>query len=255
MGRFNFENRTGQTLAGQLEMPKGEPLASAIFAHCFTCSKNVKAASQISQSLAELGIAVLRFDFTGLGNSEGDFANTNFTSNVSDLIDAADALTQNLLAPALLVGHSLGGAAALMAASQIDSVRAVATIGAPSEPAHVQHLFGDAVAEINSEGEATIQLGGRQLIIAKQFLDDLKSQSLEESLRHSRKPVLLFHSPIDSIVSIENARKIYTAARHPKSFVSIDHADHMLTRPEDAKFVAEVLASWAKRYVNNGEAN
>jgi putative redox protein len=254
MGQFNFTNRRGQTLAGRLELPQAEAKASAIFAHCFTCSKNVKAASQISRSLAQLGLAVLRFDFTGLGNSEGDFANTNFSSNVADLIDAANALAEEFIAPGLLVGHSLGGAAALIAASQIDSVGAVATVGAPSEPAHVQHLFGDAVARINSDGEATIQLGGRDITIAKQFLEDLRRHSLEASLRKLRKPVLIFHSPVDSVVSIENARQIYEAAKHPKSFVAIDNADHMLSRFEDARFVSEVLASWASRYVDLNEA-
>lgn len=249
MAQFDFTNRRGQKLAGRLESPTVAAKASAVFAHCFTCSKNVKAASQISRSLAQLGIAVLRFDFTGLGNSEGDFANTNFSSNVTDLIDAAEALAEQSLAPSLLVGHSLGGAAALMAASEIDSVRAVATIGAPSEPAHVENLFGDAVPRISLEGEATIRLGGREITIAKQFLDDLRNHSLETYLRDLRKPILIFHSPIDSIVSIENARRIFEAARHPKSFVAIDDADHMLNRPEDAKFVAEVLASWVPRYV------
>lgn len=248
MGQFNFENRRGEVLAGRLELPKSEPTAFAIFAHCFTCSKNVKAASQISRTLAQLGIAVLRFDFTGLGNSEGDFANTNFSSNVTDLVDAAQALANDFIAPTLLIGHSLGGAAALMAAGKINSVRAVATIGAPSEPAHVQHLFGDAVARINAEGEATIRLGGRDITIAKQFLEDLQSHTLESFLRTLRKPVLIFHSPVDSVVSIENARRIYEAAKHPKSFVAIDNADHMLNRFEDAQFVADVLASWAARY-------
>lgn len=250
MTQFNFQNQRGQTLTGRLEFPDSKPTALAIFAHCFTCSKNAKAASVISRALAELGIAVLRFDFTGLGNSEGDFANTNFSSNVADLRSAAAALAEQHQPPTLLIGHSLGGAAALMAAGQIDSIRAVATIGAPSEPAHVSHLFGDKVAEITDEGSATVQIGGRDLRIERQFLEDIRSHRVESTLAKLGKPVLIFHSPVDRVVAIENARKIYEAARHPKSFVSIDDADHMLTEAADAKFVASMLAAWAARYVN-----
>ncbi len=247
--QFNFKNVAGQTLSGRLELPVSKPRDFAIFAHCFTCSKNVKAASRISKELSDRGIAVLRFDFTGLGNSEGDFANTNFTSNVLDLIAAASALGEQHTAPSLLVGHSLGGAAALLAASQIASVKAVATIGSPSCPAHVSHLFGDAVAQIQTDGAATVSIGGRELTIQKQFLDDLKNHRAADRAGKLQKPLLIFHSPIDNIVSIENARELYEAAHHPKSFVSLDGADHMLTDPEDAEFVAAVLAAWASRYL------
>lgn len=250
--KFNFENHSGQTLAGRLEFPESTPTDFAIFAHCFTCSKNVKAASRISRELSRRGIAVLRFDFTGLGNSEGDFANTNFTSNVLDLIAAAKALEEQFSAPSLLVGHSLGGAAVLLAATEIASTRAVATVGSPSCPAHVSHLFGDAVAKIQSDGAATVSIGGRELTIQKQFLDDLKSHKAADHVRSLDKPLMIFHSPVDRVVEIDNARELYEAARHPKSFVSLDGADHMLTDAEDAEFVAAVLAAWAGRYLSSG---
>ena len=251
--RFDFQNIQGQTLTGRLEMPVANPRAFAIFAHCFTCSKNVKAATLISRKLADLGIAVLRFDFTGLGNSEGDFANTNFSSNVADLVAAAESLSQRQQAPSLLIGHSLGGAAVLLAAAEISSVKAVATIGAPGEPEHVTHLFGDELATIQNDGAANISLGGRQLTIERHFLDDLKQHRIADSLPRLQKPILIFHSPQDSIVSIDNARKIYEAAWHPKSFVSIDGADHMLSAPNDAHFVATTLAAWASRYIESDE--
>jgi putative redox protein len=249
MTRFDFQNDRGETLAGRLEMPPVSPRAFAIFAHCFTCSKNVHAAARVARELAHHGIAVLRFDFTGLGNSEGDFGNSNFSSNVSDLLAAAAALRERAAAPALLVGHSLGGAAVLMAAAEIAEVRAVATIGAPSEPAHVSHLFGDAVARIEEDGSALIRLGGRELKIEKQFLDDLKQNRLASSLPSLGKPLLLFHSPADSVVSIEHARKLYDSARHPKSFISLDGVDHLLSEKADASFVATTLAAWASRYL------
>jgi putative redox protein len=254
MTQFNFQNALGKTLAGRLELPPTPTKKFAIFAHCFSCSKNVHAATRVSRELAKLGIAVLRFDFTGLGNSEGDFANTNFSSNVNDLIAAADALRARHQAPSLLVGHSLGGAAVLMAAPQIPEVKAVATIGAPSEPAHVSHLFGDRTACIEKDGAALIQIGGRDLRIEKHFLDDLKTHRLTEALPALGKPLMIFHSPVDSIVSIDHARKLYEAARHPKSFVSLDDADHMLTRQDDAEFVAGTLAVWAARHVNEPAA-
>ena len=254
MPQFDFVNRSGQTLTGRLELPNGEAKAFAVFAHCFTCSKNVKAATQVSRGLAEFGVAVLRFDFTGLGNSEGDFANTNFSSNVADLVDASFALQKQYDAPSLLIGHSLGGAAALLAAAEIGSIRAVATIGAPSEPAHVERLIGDTTAETHDDGSATIRLGGRELRLGSQYVDDLKSNRLAESMPALRKPVLIFHSPIDSIVSIDNARRLYESAKHPKSFVSIDGADHMLGDPEDAQFVAATLAAWATRYIPRSRA-
>lgn len=249
MSEFNFLNERGVQLAGRLEMPTSPNGKVAIFAHCFSCSKNVHAATRVSRELAKLGIAVLRFDFTGLGNSEGDFANTNFTSNVGDLVAAADALRERFQAPSLLIGHSLGGAAVLMAAGQIEEVKAVATIGAPSEPAHVSHLFGDKMACIEQDGAALIQIGGRELRIEKHFQDDLKTHRLTKMLPTLRKPVMIFHSPVDAVVSIDHARMLYDHARHPKSFISLDDADHMLTRQDDAEFVASTLAAWASRYV------
>lgn len=250
MTQFNFQNSRNKTLAGRLELPPSATDKYAIFAHCFSCSKNVHAATRVSRELAKRGIAVLRFDFTGLGNSEGDFANTNFSSNVDDLVAAADALREHRKAPSLLIGHSLGGAAVLMAASRIAEVEAVATIGAPSEPAHVSHLFGDRTACIEENGAALIQIGGRELRIEKHFLDDLKTHRLTKSLPSLDKPLMIFHSPIDSVVSVEHARKLYEAARHPKSFVSLDDADHMLTQQEDSEFVAATLAAWASRHVS-----
>ncbi len=248
--RFDFQNRQGQTLAGKLDLPPTSPQAYAIFAHCFTCSKNLTAVTRISRELANQGFGVFRFDFTGLGNSEGDFANSNFSSNVTDLLDAANALRENHQAPSLLVGHSLGGAAVLMAAAELSEVKAVATIGAPSEPAHVTHLFGDAVAKIEAEGSAAIRLGGRELRIEKQFLEDLEKNRLAQNLSKLRKPLLIFHSPIDSVVSVENARKIFEHSYHPKSFISLDNADHLLSKEADAHFVATILAAWAKRYLD-----
>ncbi len=248
MSRFDFSNGRGETLAGRLELPLAPPRAFAIFAHCFTCSKNVHAATRISRALAELGTGVLRFDFTGLGNSEGDFANSNFSSNVADVVAAADAMRQRYEAPSLLVGHSLGGAAAIMAATRIAEVRGVATIGAPSEPAHVTHLFGDTVAKIESDGAATVRPGGRELRIEKQLLIDLKQNRLSQRLASLGKPLLIYHAPGDSIVPIEHARRLYDRARHPKSFIAVDGADHMLTQEADATFVAATLAAWASRY-------
>lgn len=250
MPRFDFINQQGATLAGRLELPETHPIAFAIFAHCFTCSKNAKAASQIAKQLAARGIAILRFDFTGLGNSEGDFANSNYSSNITDLIAAAETLRRQHQAPSLLVGHSLGGAAVLSAAALISEVKAVATIGAPSEPSHVTHLFGDQVARIEKDGSAKVVIGGREITIARQFLEDLQSNRLAETLPTLKKPLVIFHSPIDTVVSIDNARKLYEAARHPKCFVSLDGADHLLTSTADAEFVAAMLAAWAPRYLS-----
>ena len=249
MKKFEFTNRDGHKLSGRLELPDGSPRSYAIFAHCFTCSKNVKAATQVSRRLAELGIAVLRFDFTGLGNSEGDFANSDFSSNVDDLVDAAAALKERMTSPSLLIGHSLGGAAVLMAAARIESVRAIATIGAPSEPEHVENLINITKTQENEDGSATINLGGRELVISSRFVEDLKNNQMSEILPKLGKPIMIFHSPIDAVVSIDNARKLYELAKHPKSFVSLDGADHMLNEPGDAAFVANTLSAWASRYL------
>jgi uncharacterized OsmC-like protein/pimeloyl-ACP methyl ester carboxylesterase len=247
--RFLFTNRQGHQLSGTLERPMTQPKAFVLFAHCFTCSKNVKAASNIAQALTHRGLGVLRFDFTGLGNSEGDFANTNFSSNVDDLLRAAAAMSERSMAPELLVGHSLGGAAVLAAAAKIPSARAVATVSAPSDPAHVEHLFAENREIIDSNGEAEVTLAGRRFHIKKQFLDDIREQVLLQKISALRCALMVFHAPTDNLVSIEHARKIFDAAKHPKSFVSLDNADHMLSRPEDAHFVADVLAAWAGRYV------
>jgi len=225
------------------------PIAYALFAHCFTCSKNARAVRSISQFLTKRGIAVLRFDFSGLGDSEGDFSETNFSSNVQDLVAAADYLASNLAAPSILIGHSLGGAAVLAAAAEISSAKAVVTIGAPSEPAHVEHLVQSASEEIRTSGQAKVQIGGQSFYIKKQFLEDIKEQTLREKINKLGKALLILHSPQDRVVSVDNAEKIYMAARHPKSFISLDGADHLLSRKEDGYYVGEVIASWALRYL------
>lgn len=244
-----FPGALGGQLAARLDRPDGEPVAYALFAHCFTCSKESLAASRISAALKERGIAVLRFDFTGLGGSEGDFANTNFSSNVADLVAAADYLRQHHAAPRLLIGHSLGGAAVLAAAPQVAEAAAVATIGAPFEPGHVRHLIAAAAPEIEARGEAEVNLAGRRFRVRKQFLEDIAASSTVEAIGGLRKALLIFHSPRDTTVSIDNAAKIFMAARHPKSFVSLDDADHLVTRREDAAYIAAVLAAWASRYL------
>lgn len=253
MGRVkvSFPNAEGETLNGLLETPSNSVSIAryALFAHCFTCGKDIAAASRISRALANRGIAVLRFDFTGLGNSDGDFANSNFTSNVQDLLAAAEALGRDYQAPSLLVGHSLGGAAVLAAAPQLASVEAVVTIGSPATASHVTHLFAGARDTLAEEGETQVQIGGRAFCIRQQFLDDLDQYADADHLRDLKRPLLVFHSPLDEIVSINEAAKIYQAALHPKSFISLDRADHLLTRREDAAYVAETLVAWASRYL------
>jgi len=244
-----FPGSLGATLAARLDLPPVKPAAFALFAHCFTCSKDTLAASRISAALTGRGIAVLRFDFTGLGGSEGDFANTNFSSNIADLVAAAAWLKREREAPKILIGHSLGGAAVLAAAQEIPEAAAVATIAAPFEPAHVRDLLAPALPEIEAAGEATVELAGRAFRIKKQFLDDIGGRSGREAIANLRKALLIFHSPRDTTVSIDNAAQIFMAAKHPKSFVSLDDADHLLTRREDASYVAAVLAAWASRYI------
>ncbi|HSR70418.1 MAG TPA: bifunctional alpha/beta hydrolase/OsmC family protein [Acidobacteriota bacterium] len=246
--KFTFDNGRGESLAARLERPR-EPLAYALFAHCFTCSKDIAAASRISRALCGQGIGVLRFDFTGLGNSDGDFSNTNFSSNVEDLVAAAAALGERLQAPRLLIGHSLGGAAVLAAASSIQECRAVATIGAPADPGHVEHLLQSKLDEIEEEGSATVVLAGREFRIKKQFLEDIRSQSLQERIGQLKRALLIFHSPLDKIVGIDQAAAIFSAAKHPKSFVSLDDADHLLNDQRDSQYVARVLAAWASRFL------
>ncbi|QTN39121.1 OsmC family protein [Cryomorphaceae bacterium] len=251
---IKFENRSGQRLAARLELPIDQhPEHFAIFAHCFTCSKNLSAVKNISHALSRKGFGVLRFDFTGLGNSEGDFAETNFSSNVDDLLDAAEYLRQNHRAPSILVGHSLGGAAVYFAANELESVEAVVSIGAPSEPEHVRHLVQNKEEEILEAGEAEVNIGGRAFTIQKHFLEDLESRKLEAILPYMRKSILIMHSPQDETVEVENARLLYNAAHHPKSFVSLDGADHLLSNGEDSFYVGEVIASWASRYLPRKE--
>jgi putative redox protein len=247
--RFDFPNAGGQTLAALLQRPAGEPVAYALFAHCFTCGKDNLAAKRIAEALAERGIAVLRFDFTGLGASEGEFANTHFSSNVADLVAAADHLRRTARAPALLVGHSLGGAAVLAAAHQIPEALAVATIAAPSDPGHVTGLFRDQVADIRAAGEGEVVLAGRPFRIRREFLDDVAEQNLLERVKDLRRALLVLQSPTDDTVGIDNATRIFLAAKHPKSFVSLADADHLLTHRRDALYAANVIAAWAERYV------
>ncbi|MBD3889922.1 bifunctional alpha/beta hydrolase/OsmC family protein [Olleya marilimosa] len=249
--KINFTNAEGQQLVGRLELPINQhPHNFAIFAHCFTCNKNLSAVKNITRELTSNGFGVLRFDFTGLGESEGDFENTNFSGNVDDLISASNYLKENHTAPTLLIGHSLGGAAVIFAASKIDSVKAVATIGAPSNPKHVKHLIQNSVEEIKATGKANVSIGGRPFTIKKQFLDDIETKSLPDVAKNLRKALLVLHSPQDTIVGIENAEEIYVAARHPKSFVTLDGADHLLMKKEDSIYVGSVIATWAKRYIS-----
>ena len=229
------------------------PTSYALFAHCFTCTKDIFAARYVTKGLAERGIAVLRFDFTGIGASEGEFANTNFSSNVEDLKKAAAYLAAEHEPPQLLVGHSLGGAAVLAAAGEIESVKAVVTIGAPAEPAHVSHLFTGSKEIIETEGEAEVLLAGRPFKIKKQFLEDIEANKLADKISSLGKALLIFHSEVDATVGIDNARQIFLAAQHPKSFVSLDRADHLLSDRRDALYVADVLASWVSRYVGTSD--
>ena len=247
--RMTFTGASGGELAARLDTPAGPARACALFAHCFTCTKDIFAASRIAQRLTDKGIAVLRFDFTGLGASEGEFANTNFSSNVGDLVAAADFMREQVMAPAILIGHSLGGAAVLAAASKIPEVKAVATIGAPADPSHVVNNFGPAIGEIKANGEAEVLLVGRPFRIQQQFIDDVRAQSLEPALASLDAALLVFHAPRDQTVGIANAAQIFGAAKHPKSFVSLDDADHLLTNHEDATYVADVISAWADRYV------
>ena len=248
--RVSFLGSEGQKLAARLDAPHEAPRAYALFAHCFTCGKDVFAASRIAQRLTEHGVAVLRFDFTGIGASEGEFANTNFSSNVADLVAAAAHLRQVYQAPALLIGHSLGGAAVLAAALEVPESKAVVTIAAPSDPGHVAGLFREQVPEIEAKGEALVQLAGRPFTIKRQFLADAAEQNLAAKIARLRQALLIMHSPRDATVDIANATRIFTAAKHPKSFVSLDHADHLLSARQDAVYAANVIAAWAEPYTN-----
>ncbi len=248
---LRFANENGETLSGRLDLPLGPgPNAYAIFAHCFTCSKQTKAVAAVSRALTGKGIAVLRFDFTGLGDSQGDFSDTTFSSNVADLITAADYLQTHFAAPKILVGHSFGGTACLKAAGRLPSVKAVATIGSPFDPAHVQHLLGDARSAIEKNGEALVTLAGRPFRIKRQFLEDLDNANMNKVLPKLNCALLVLHSPVDAVVGIDNAAQIYKAAKHPKSFISLDTADHMLNRSTDAAYAGSVIAEWAARYID-----
>lgn len=247
--RFQFPGSGGHMLSAALDLPDRAPSAYALLAHCFTCGKDVLAARRIAEGLTARGIAVLRFDFTGIGASEGEFANSNFSSNIADLVLAADYLRKERIAPALLIGHSLGGAAILAAAGQIPEAKAVVTIAAPSDPAHITHLFKEHVEDIRTKGEVEVQLAGRPFKIQRQLLDDVADQMLTQHIHSLHKALLIFHSPTDDTVSIDNATRIFLAAKHPKSFVSLTGADHLLTQRRDALYVADMIATWATRYL------
>ena len=247
--RVTFPGALGHDLAARLDLPAGPPKAYALFAHCFTCGKDLRAATSIAASLTDAGFAVLRFDFTGLGGSEGEFENTNFTSNVDDLVAAAAWLRAEYRAPQLLVGHSLGGAAVVVAAAQIPEVRAVATIGAPSESGHVNQLFVDSADEIEQRGAADVELAGRRFTITKQLVDDLRSGRVVEAAAELHRPLLVLHSPIDNVVGVDHAAALFLAARHPRSFVSLDGADHLLGDVADAVYAAKTIGTWAERYL------
>lgn len=247
--KLKFVGSLGHNLMARLDSPKN-PKSYVLFAHYFTGNKDVSALSRIARALNNVGIALFRFDYTGLGASEGNFADTNFSSNVNDLVCAANFMRENFSAPQILVGHSLGGTAAIAAAHKIQEIKAVATIGSPCDTQHVQHNFASHIDEINAKGEAEVLLGGIKFNIKKQFLDDINNQNMPDKIQNLRKPLLVMHSPIDKIVGIENAQRIYELAKHPKSFISLDKADHLLMEdPKDSKYVAEALAAWAGRYL------
>lgn len=248
--KFQFTSAAGHQLAAALDLPEREPLAYALLAHCFTCGKDVLAAKRIATALAARGIAVLRFDFTGLGSSEGDFANSTFSSNVADLVRAADHLRETRKGPAILIGHSLGGAAILAAAGQIPDAKAVVTIAAPSDPGHVTGLFRDRIEDIRKHGKVEVQLAGRPFHITSEFLDDIAEHSLMAQVTKLHKALLIMHSPTDDTVGIDNATHIFVAAKHPKSFVSLAGADHLLSSKRDAAYVAGVISAWAERYLD-----
>jgi uncharacterized OsmC-like protein/pimeloyl-ACP methyl ester carboxylesterase len=248
--RFQFAGEGGHQLAAALDLPERDPVAYALFAHCFTCGKDVLAAKRISAALALKGIAVLRFDFTGLGSSEGDFANSTFSSNVADLVRAANHLRETRKAPAILIGHSLGGAAILAAAAQIPDAKAVVTIAAPSDPAHVTGLFKDRIEDIRRHGDVEVSLAGRPFRIKREFLDDIAEHGLMAHVTNLHKALLVMHSPVDDTVGIDNATRIFVAAKHPKSFVSLAGADHLLSQRRDGAYVADVIAAWAERYID-----
>lgn len=247
--KVSFKNKDGLVLSGRLHIPAGQIKTYAVYAHCFTCSKDIKAARNICQGLSERGIAALRFDFTGLGDSEGAFIETNFTTNVDDLLCAAEFLTENYEAPEIMIGHSLGGAAALVAASKLSGIKAVSTVNSPCHPKHVAHHMAGAEEQILWSGEADVEISGRSFKIKKHFLDDLKSYDMERVFKDLRAAVLVFHAPHDATVNIKNASYIFSMAKHPKSFIALDSADHLIMNNEDANYIASSIAAWASRYI------
>jgi len=253
--KVNFLNKNNEQLLGKLDMPiSSKPKASALFAHCFTCSKDLLAVGNISLALTQQDIAVLRFDFTGLGQSDGDFADTNFSTNISDLVSAYNFLNEHYDAPQILIGHSLGGAAALYSAEHMPQVNSVVTIGAPSNPEHVSRLLDNNKEQIESDGQAVVNLGGRPFTIKKQFLDDLEANNCLTKASSLNKALLILHSPQDTTVGVENAAQIYQAAKHPKSFISLDGADHLLSKKEDSNYAGQMIASWASKYITEDDA-
>lgn len=247
--KISFQGALGDSLSARLDSPQGEIKAYALFVHCFTCSKDFLAASRISSALTEKGIAVLRFDFTGLGSSEGEFSNTNFSSNIEDIKAAIDFLKSKGKSPQILIGHSLGGSAVLRAAEAVPDLKALVTINAPSDPTHLRHLLKSSIPEIEAQGYAKVVLAGREFQIQKQFIDDLEKHKSLSYLKNIRAALLIFHSPQDTIVDVENAKLIFTAAHHPKNFISLYEADHLLTQPADAVYVANIIKSWIDRYL------
>jgi len=248
---FDFAGAGGHRLSGAIDFPEAETCAYALLAHCFTCTKSTLATVRIARKLASLGIAVLRYDFTGLGASEGEFSDSTFSGNVEDLIAAAHAMAGAGREVSLLVGHSLGGAAILAAAGVLPSAKAVATIGAPFEVGHIKHLFGENLDLLLRSGEAEVNIGGRPFVIRRSFIDDLEKHDQAQRIRDLKRPLLVMHAPLDETVSIDNAGAIFTAARHPKSFISLDRADHLLTNAADAQYAADMIATWASRYVSS----
>jgi len=252
--KLSFKNEQGIQLSARLDLPIDEkPIVYALFAHCFTCSKNLTAVRNISRSLTSNGIAVLLFDFTGLGESEGDFESTTFTSNIHDLFAASNFMKEEFEAPKILIGHSLGGAAVLFAGSQMENIEAVVTVAAPFDPYHVTHLIAEDIEVIKEKGKAEVNIGGRPFTIAKSFIDDISKHNAEDVAKELRKALLIMHSPQDTTVGVENAAKIYQAAHHPKSFISLDGADHLLTRKEDSIYVGNVIATWVRKYIDSEE--
>lgn len=247
--RITFPGHDGSMLSARLDLPSGPHMTTALFAHCFTCGKDIPAARRIAARLAAMGIAVIRFDFTGLGHSEGEFENTSFSSNVDDLIAAATWAATQGMPPSMLIGHSLGGAAVIKAAGMLDGIKAVATIGAPFDPAHVTHHFADALPEIAENGSALVSLGGRPFTIGQAFINDTGNDVLNHALSDLKAALLVLHAPRDAVVSVDSAAEIFMAAKHPKSFVSLDNADHLISRAEDAEYVADVIATWSDRYI------